>query len=81
MIEAMQELGITEAIATPHTYPGLWANTKTTITAAYKSVSHPFITGFSSEYFADSTLKELHSKKELMPLKNNHLLIEFAFPF
>ncbi len=78
MIEGMQELGITEAIATPHTYPGLWPNTKKTITQAFDQVPHSFITGCSSEYFADSTLLEILQTQDLQPLKNNHLLIEFG---
>jgi tyrosine-protein phosphatase YwqE len=78
MVEGMQELGITEAIATPHTYPGLWPNTKNTISEAYGTVPHDFITGFSSEYFADSSLVNLMNTDNLLPLKNNHLLIEFS---
>lgn len=78
MIAGMQELGITEAIATPHTYPGLWENNKQSIITAYKGVSDSFITGYSSEYFADTYLIELADKQQLVPLKDNHLLIEFS---
>lgn len=78
MIEGMQALGTTEALATPHSYPGMWANTKTTITEAYATVPHDFITGCSSEYFADGSLVDLMNDNALLPLPNNHLLIEFG---
>lgn len=78
MIQGMQELGITEAIATPHTYPGLWNNNSETISAAHKTVPHAFITKSSSEYFADAYLLERAEKQQLSTLKDDFLLIEFA---
>ena len=78
MILGMQELGITEAIATPHTYPGLWNSTQSTILDAYQKVEQSFITGVSSEYLADASLLQLNEDQMLLPLKNKHLLIEFA---
>lgn len=78
MILGMQELGITEAVATPHTYPGLWQNTKQTIQTAYASVPKSFITSCSSEYLVDTSLVELAEKDTLLPLKGDCVLIEFA---
>ena len=78
MIEGMQALGITEALATPHSYPGMWPNTKTTIKDAFACVPHTFIRGCGSEYFADGSLVDLMNNNELLPLQNNHLLIEFS---
>lgn len=78
MIAGMQELGITEAIATPHTYPGLWHNTRQTIQTAYESVPHGFITGCSSEYLVDTSLLELAENDGLLPLQDAYVLIEFA---
>ena len=78
MIIGMQELGITETISTPHTYPGLYQNDKKSITAAYNSLSTNFITGYSSEYFADAYLLELAKQNALIPLKDDYLLIEFS---
>ena len=78
MIVGMQKLGITEAIATPHTYPGLWHNTQQTIQAAYETVPHAFITGCSSEYLVDTSLLELVENNSLLPFKEDYVLIEFA---
>lgn len=78
MIQGMQELGITEAIATPHTYPGLWNNTKEKILNAYENVNHSFLSGASSEYFVDDSLNHLNDTQGFLPLKDNYLLIEFS---
>lgn len=78
MIEAMQNLGIKSAIATPHTFPGLWNNTKESIANAFASITNPFIQNYSSEYFADSYLLDLANDNQLITLPDNHLLVEFS---
>lgn len=78
MIEGMKNLGITESIATPHTYPGLWDNKKEDIENAYQSISDSFIKKCSSEYFADEYLINLAISGELLTLKDNYILIEFS---
>ena len=78
MMEKMQELGIAQAIATPHTYPGLWDNNKATIENAFQKVAGNFITKCSSEYFADQYLLSLAETEMLLPIRDNYLLIEFA---
>lgn len=78
MIEAMQNLGVKSAIATPHTFPGLWNNTKESIATAFASVTNPFIQNYSSEYFADSYLLDLANDNQLITLPDNHLLVEFS---
>lgn len=78
MIEAMQNMGIKSAIATPHTFPGLWNNDVHSISNAFSSVANPFIQNYSSEYFADSYLLELANTNQLLTLPDNHLLVEFS---
>lgn len=78
MIGAMKNIGIKTAIATPHTFPGLWNNDKEIISNAFSLVTDPFIQSYSSEYFADSYLLELVNTNQLIPLPDNHLLIEFS---
>jgi protein-tyrosine phosphatase len=78
MIEAMQNLGVKSAIATPHTFPGLWNNTNESIATAFASVTNPFIQNYSSEYFADSYLVDLANDNQLISLPDNHLLVEFS---
>lgn len=78
MIDAMQNVGIKSAIATPHTFPGLWNNNKDSISKAFSLVTNPFIQGYSSEYFADSYLLDLANSNQLLTLPDNHLLVEFS---
>lgn len=78
MIEKMQELGIAQAIATPHTYPGLWNNNKAGIEKTFEKIGGTFIKKCSSEYFADEYLNLWEAKNEILPLKENYILIEFA---
>lgn len=78
MVQGMQELGITEAFATPHTYPGMWENDIESISKAFKKADNPFISGYSSEYFTDTHLLDLANNNQLISLKDNFLLIEFS---
>lgn len=82
LCEMMQDLGITEAIATPHTYPGLWNNEAPEIENAYQAyatrTSDLFITHVSSEYLADTYLSHLEQNQTLLSLPNRYLLIEFS---
>ena len=78
MIEAMQNLGVKSAIATPHTFPGLWNNDVHSISNAFSAVANPFIQNYSSEYFADSYLLDLANNNQLITLPDNHLLVEFS---
>lgn len=83
LCEMMQDLGITEAIATPHTYPGLWNNNTEKIENIFKkyqqkTINNYFIKGVSSEYFIGDYLIDFLDRKELIPLKKEYLLIEFS---
>jgi tyrosine-protein phosphatase YwqE len=85
LCNAMQDLGITGAIATPHTYPGMWNNTKASITTAYSNYRSTtdclFIKGVSSEYLADVYLENWIQEKKIVPLPGDYLLIEFSMLF
>jgi isoleucyl-tRNA synthetase len=61
LISRMKELNITGAIATPHTFDGLWNNTSSTIKKAYNiavetDTNTTFMRGYASEYLLDATL-------------------------
>lgn len=83
--KGLQELGITKAIATPHTYPGLWNNTATDINniyTTYKNLeSNHFIIGVGSEYLAESYLEQEVQQKSILTLPGNYILIEFSMLF
>ena len=85
LCNAMQELGITEAIATPHTYPGLWNNSTADLTTAYanycSSADSLFIKNVASEYLADVYLEHLMEQKTIVTLPGEYVLIEFSMLF
>ncbi len=85
LCNTMQDLGITKAFATPHTYPGLWNNTETDIKQAFKNYenqnSNNFIIGVASEYLAESYLEKEASQKNILTLPGNYILIEFSMLF
>jgi tyrosine-protein phosphatase YwqE len=85
LCNSMQELGITAAFATPHTYPGQWNNTAADITLAYtnycKTTDSSFIKGVASEYLADVYLENWMQQKQLLTLPGNFILIEFSMLF
>jgi len=83
--KGLQELGITKAIATPHTYPGLWNNTATDINSIYTTYknleTNHFIMGVASEYLAESYLEQEVQQKSILTLPGNYILIEFSMLF
>jgi tyrosine-protein phosphatase YwqE len=85
LCNAMQELGITAAFATPHTYPGQWNNTAADINLAYSNYCNQtndvFIKGVASEYLAESYLEEWREQNNILTLPGNHILIEFSMLF
>lgn len=85
LCNGLQELGITKAIATPHTYPGLWNNSALDINEAYNvyknSKTTDFIIGVASEYLAESYLEQEIQQNSILTLPGNHILIEFSMLF
>lgn len=82
LITQMKALNINAAIATPHTFSGLWNNTSDSIKDAYEIAltnndNTNFLKGYASEYMLDSTLTEKSKQEKLLCLRDNYLLIEF----
>jgi protein-tyrosine phosphatase len=81
LISRMKELNIAGAIATPHTFYGLWNNTASTIKKAYHSdietnSNSTFIKGYASEYLLDATLITRVNKEKLLCIKDTYVLVE-----
>lgn len=82
LITQMKALGIHAAIATPHTFSGIWNNTSESIKEAYEIAlkndnNKMFLRGHASEYMLDDTLIEKSNHEKLLCLTHNYLLIEF----
>lgn len=82
LITRMKELNISGAIATPHTFYGLWDNTASSIqktfaiTTTNNTNASSFLKGYSSEYLLDATLIDRINKEKLLCLVDNYILVE-----
>lgn len=82
LIAGMKELGISNAIATPHTFFGRWDNTAQSIHTAFEkqyteeSKDPHFIVRGASEYMLDPRLIARANTEPLLCLKDNYLLVE-----
>jgi protein-tyrosine phosphatase len=86
LMDGLCNLGFDKFICTPHTYQEIYPNTSESITAAHAvlreaiashSVQPP--TKASSEYLADADLINRLRAKQVLPLPDNYLLVEFPF--
>lgn len=82
LIAGMKELNIAGAIATPHTFEGLWNNTTSSIKKAYDTAietdpNATFLKGYASEYLLDTTLMERIKEEKLLCIKDDYVLVEF----
>ena len=62
LISEMKNMGFSKIIATPHTFPGIYDNTKSTIKDSYQMIIDKLSTKitikYASEYMLDSSLIE-----------------------
>ena len=83
LISEMKKMGFSKIIGTPHTYPGLYNNTNNSIQKAYEKIKilklENIEIDFASEYMIDQSLIEKCMKKNILTIKDKHILIEFNF--
>jgi tyrosine-protein phosphatase YwqE len=87
LIKKFQELGIHKIITTPHVMGGVWPNSTEVITSKLQEVKERLqeegITEFSieaaAEYMLDENFIELLEKKDLLPIKENKILVEMSY--
>ena len=84
VLEGMKDLGFEGVIATPHTMGGVWPNTPQTIESSFNQVNtannkaiHDL--RYSSEYLIDDDFINLMEQGQLMPLKDDLLLVELSY--
>ncbi len=86
LVHGLYALGYRRLVATPHIYPELYPNTPDTIRQAFDSVA-PRIRhelpdleiSYAAEYYVDDAFPALVDRKELLPVTDNKVLIEFSF--
>ena len=88
LLNEMQNIGFKHITATPHIMDGVWENTPETITTALANLKmHLSKTGLSefsiataAEYMLDNNFEKLlHNHEELLPLKDNKILVELSY--
>ena len=83
LIKMMRKLGFSKIIGTPHTYAGLFDNTKESIKKAFEKLKKANVENislhYSSEYMIDQSLIEKSINKDLLCLKDNYVLIEMSY--
>lgn len=83
LINGMKKLGFAKIIATPHTYSGVYNNTKETIKESFEIIKEKlknnFIIEYASEYMIDDSIRQKIDNKSLLTIKGNYILIEFSY--
>ena len=83
LISEMKNLGISKIITTPHTYPGLYDNSTTSIIDSYEKVKNEIPNEveffYASEYMIGKYLIKEAFDKKLLTMKENHVLIEMSY--
>lgn len=86
IIESMKDLGFSQAIATPHTTPLVWDNTKEGIISQYQQLSSLLASHadslklrVASEYLMDESFLQRLNQEELLTLQDNYVLVEMSY--
>ena len=83
LISEMGKMGFSKIIATPHTYPGLYDNTKESIKNSFEIVQNKLrndiIISYASEYMLDVSIIDKSRNKKLLCIKDNYVLVEMSF--
>ena len=87
IIKEFIKLGIHNIITTPHVMGGVWPNSTEIILSKLEEVKKKlelegikeFKIKAAAEYMLDDNFKELIEKKDLLPVKDNKILVEMSY--
>lgn len=87
IIEGFHQLGITEFICTPHIIHNYHDNTKNTIKQAFEELKNGLSyhnidyikVAYAAEHMIDDNFENLLDRDEILPLNENHVLIEMSY--
>lgn len=86
LIQSLSNMGVAKFITTPHTFAGIWDNTKSGIEAVAKdTIGILHKNGFNnsiqaaSEYLLDDHFVSLFNSGEILTLKENYVLVEMSY--
>lgn len=86
LINQLSSFGFSKFITTPHTFSGFWDNTKESILKRGELVKSKLEQnsihcnlGIASEYLLDDNFINLIQNKDILPLKDNYVLVEMSY--
>jgi protein-tyrosine phosphatase len=87
LLEKMNDLGITNFVFTPHIMEGVWENSSAKIKDHFTLLKKHLATTelkylsirYSAEYMLDNNFSKLLSKKDILPIKDNYILVEMSY--
>ena len=86
LISELKKIGFSQFITTPHVFSGVWNNTKVGILSKYNETQEFFSEkeidlklNVAAEYLLNEHFLELLNKGELLPLKDNYILVEMSY--
>ncbi len=88
LLTNMYKLGIRNFICTPHVIEGVWENSNEKIISTYNELNstvqqtstlNDISIRVSAEYMIDENFQKLLEKKDLLPIKDNKILIEMSY--
>jgi len=86
LINALEKIGISQFITTPHVSHYIWNNSpeailenhsKTTLLLTENNKKKPFLA--AAEYFMDDWFEKHFKAEKLLPLKDNYVLVEMSY--
>jgi len=86
LVNELKKIGFTQFITTPHTFSGFWDNTKEGIQQKevetkdlllQNNITNPFRA--ASEYLLDDHFLTLCKNGDVLPLKDNYVLVEMSY--
>jgi len=83
LISEMEKMGFSKIIGTPHTYPGLYDNTKAAIEESFNELKGKISKGieisYASEYMSDISILDKIKNNEILTIKDKLILVETGF--
>lgn len=87
LLEKLNDLGIHKFVMTPHVMEGVWENSSTKIKEHFSLLQNhventklkDISLRFAAEYMLDQNFQKLLEKKDILPIKDNYILVEMSY--
>ena len=82
LISEMKKIGFRSIFGTPHTYRGVYNNTRKTIDESFKkiqNIKNDIKLSYASEYMLDESIMQQIENKSLLTFDGKHVLVEMSY--